>query len=896
MVKHYTSYQRTQRLMRMLCTCMCVLLFALGCEQNEEPASYVPTLNTNDAIDLTRSGATFQGTAVVNPNSKGQKLEIGFLYSTSASLNDAQEVIATSTEGNNYTATVTGLEPGQTYYYCIFARSGKAISQGKTNSFDTDEAVVPTLSVATESNLTESSVSLKAQIVDDGGSSPTVKGFIYTLYIENAGDPILGEGETAEATGNDMDFSTALSGLNPNTAYLVRPYATNEAGTGYGESVVFTTKPLMLPVVEVNPVEAPGAYSATVHGTVTEDYGFTPTVYGFVYSSESNRPTLESSQYVTATGNNALFTGTLANLAANTTYFLRAYATNEKGTGYSDAIEFTTDNEQVVSLTQATVTDLTSSSATITVQKATTPGTVISAQGICYGTSANPDINGNGTKIVDKSGSTKEVKASLTNLSESGTYHARAYAISRDGIFYSSDIVFTTETSFSPSLDGMPDIYDLTETGAKFRHMIASNGGLTITEKGFVYSSSNPAPTLDNSTKLAATDPGNDITAVVDGLSGGTIYYVRSFATNAKGTSYSQVAEFTTAAHTVPEVSALNIYDIHDDNVMTEAFISNKGGDGEVISECGFVISPSYYNSEPSVDGWGCITFPCDTQNDELKIKLTGLSYSTLYSIRAYAKNAIGYGYSHTLEFETGTSTTPELGNFICTGTSHHSLSFSFDIVTNGGAEITEYGFRWYKSNDGSNTTADVKGELNGNVVSATITDLDDDTGYRVWGYAKNKNGETTCYGESYSFYTDKLPPLPGDNPLPDDKDHTTLPKLHYPNVSEIYATSAWVSSGINNTGNMEITEKGFLYAVDDGSALTLDNANAIKIVVNRAGDSVSVKLTGLTGNTRYRGCAYAINGKGVGYSSQRTFTTENADKPTPGEGDNPTPDTNINQ
>ena len=100
MVKHYTSYQRTQRLMRLLCTCMCVLLFTLGCEQNEEPASYVPTLNTNDAIDLTRSGATFQGTAVVNPNSKGQKLEIGFLYSTSASLNDAQEVIASSTEGN----------------------------------------------------------------------------------------------------------------------------------------------------------------------------------------------------------------------------------------------------------------------------------------------------------------------------------------------------------------------------------------------------------------------------------------------------------------------------------------------------------------------------------------------------------------------------------------------------------------------------------------------------------------------------------------------------------------------------------------------------------------------------------------------------------------------------
>ena len=89
----------------------------------------------------------------------------------------------------------------------------------------------------------------------------------------------------------------------------------------------------------------------------------------------------------------------------------------------------------------------------------------------------------------------------------------------------------------------------------------------------------------------------------------------------------------------------------------------------------------------------------------------------------------------------------------------------------------------------------------------------------------------------------------------------------------------------------MEITEKGFLYAVDNGTELTMDNAT--KIVVTSESDSFSTKLTNLTGNTRYRVRAYAINAKGVGYSSERTFTTESSDKPAPGADDNPTPDAN---
>ena len=136
---------------------------------------------------------------------------------------------------------------------------------------------------------------------------------------------------------------------------------------------------------------------------------------------------------------------------------------------------------------------------------------------------------------------------------------------------------------------------------------------------------------------------------------------------------------------------------------------------------------------------------------------------------------------------------------------------------------------------------------------------------------------------------TNKLPPNPDDNPTPDDDDNTRKPKLNYLNYSEVYATTAWLNCSISDEGNLPITEKGFIYKVKDGTEVTVDNGT--KVVVTTSGTNMKTKLTGLTGKTQYSVRAYAINSKGIGYSSERYFTTEDADKPGPDDGDNPTPE-----
>lgn len=875
MVKHYES-KRTDALCR-ACIFLFLLLFAIGCEEDKEPALYMPTLATNTATGQSRFGATIQGTVTPHEGSSAD-YTVGFLYSTSASLANPQEIEATPGEGNNYTATLQGLQPGQTYYYCIFARSGDAMVKGKTSNFDTDAATRPAISVVTTADITEESVQLQAEVTDNGGYEPDIRGFVYAPYIENGPDLNINNDETIVAFG--QDFTATLSGLKPNTTYSVRAYATSGAGTGYGEPVQFTTTASKIPIVIANgqgslgdvPVDA-AAYTAVLTGAVTADHGLAVSEVGFCWSAESRQPTVEQSQSVKLDGADAKrFSANIEGLMANTRYYVRAYAKNEKGTGYSATVEFTSDTEQVVSLTQAMVTAFTASTATISAQMTTTEKTKVLEKGVCYGTALNPDVNG--TKLKDASTDAKLVTATLTGLKEGQVYHARAYAVTRDGTFYSGDVQFQTETTYAPTLTTIT-VYDKTETGVKIRSSVATNGGLDITEKGIVYSSTEAEPTLEKGTKVVATGEGNDISVTLSNLKGGTTYYARAYATNAKGTGYGVVGEFATAQHTVPVVGSLNVSSIGDDNAQASAFLSNIGGEGEVISERGFVLS---VGSEPTVEGCDFKIVSTAT-TEEFTAKLTKLSYSTLYNIRAYAINKVGTGYSQMLQFETGHSTTPSLGELKCVKAEAHSLQLEFPVTNNGGATLTEYGVML-------DNTQDVKGKLDGNRVTLTLTSLKENTSYTVRGYAANKNGKVWTNTEY--FNTAKLPPSGGDNPLPGDNDGMKKPNVGYTTVYDIGATSAWVGANINDDGKSAITEQGFLWAEGEGDELTVDNATKIKMPVG--GKVMRTKISGLKGTTRYRVRAYAINAKGVGYGGQQWFTTESADKPEPGEGDNPTP------
>jgi len=82
--------------------------------------------------------------------------------------------------------------------------------------------------------------------------------------------------------------------------------------------------------------------SATSGGDITDAGGADITRKGVCWSASQNPTILD---FATDEGNNpSNYTSTIAGLTANTTYYVRAYATNSKGTGYGNELEFVAEN------------------------------------------------------------------------------------------------------------------------------------------------------------------------------------------------------------------------------------------------------------------------------------------------------------------------------------------------------------------------------------------------------------------------------------------------------------------------------------------------------------------------------------------------------------------------
>ena len=106
--------------------------------------------------------------------------------------------------------------------------------------------------------------------------------------------------------------------------------------------------------------------------------------YGHVWSTSAN-PTIDLSTktQLGKTQSTGAFNSTLTNLSANTTYHVRAYATNEIGTSYGDEVTFVTKLGDL-SLTTAQVTSITHQAATSGGTITALGGNTVTERGVCW--------------------------------------------------------------------------------------------------------------------------------------------------------------------------------------------------------------------------------------------------------------------------------------------------------------------------------------------------------------------------------------------------------------------------------------------------------------------------------------------------------------------------------
>ena len=100
------------------------------------------------------------------------------------------------------------------------------------------------------------------------------------------------------------------------------------------------------PTVTTNDITNITSISAICGGNVTSDGNGAVTARGVCWSTNPN-PTINDNKTSDGSGTEN-FTSNLTNLTENTTYYVRAYATNEKGTSYGEEKNFTTlDNQEI---------------------------------------------------------------------------------------------------------------------------------------------------------------------------------------------------------------------------------------------------------------------------------------------------------------------------------------------------------------------------------------------------------------------------------------------------------------------------------------------------------------------------------------------------------------------
>jgi uncharacterized protein YjiK len=385
---------------------------------------------------------------------------------------------------------------------------------------------------------TATSTTVFADVASDGGAAVTERGVVYSTSNST---PTISDTKVVVA-GTTGGLTAELTGLNGGTTYYFRAFATNSAGTSYSATASFTTTASIPTVTTTSPATAVTKTTATVAGTVTSDSGATVTERGVVYSTTNNPPTTADSKQIVA-GTTGALTANITGLTETTTYHSRAYAINEHGTAYGDVVSFTTTAYEVPTVTTTSpATSITATSATVSGVISSDGGTVITERGIVYSSSNNTPTTETRLTV---SGTTGSLSRSITGLTASTTYYARAYATNAEGTAYGDVVTFTTTANGSLIVTTTSPATSIAITSATVSGTISSDGGAEITERGVLYSSVNNQPTLSDSKKVVTGTTGA-LSASLTGLTANTTYYARVYATNSEGTTYGNVITFKT--------------------------------------------------------------------------------------------------------------------------------------------------------------------------------------------------------------------------------------------------------------------------------------------------------------------------------------------------------------
>lgn len=494
-----------------------VLLVLPSCQKDEVDGStaYMPMIVKDVFFDRVTAQASLVHAS--------DALEKGFLISTAADFSpeNTSSVSADRVEGNYFCTTIVGLEAGTQYYVrpYLVRGSGNRL-EGTFCSFRTPLYKIYPMTIASlaegeqVADVTAKSAVVLAQALSLGNEDPSLidpsivgtSGNSANMGVFNAVQ-VLEKGayywtdEQSEAHAGKvaitsfspvaaMDYlDVALSGLNPDTEYNVKLYARNGLNLipapyaiyhevyAQPQSFRFRTKPLLAPSPETTPRPSPDtdvtARTAVLYGSSTD--GNDPECeFGFYYGlteSDLVRIVADKVERQTDEAGNSVreFQVTVRDLQVNSSYFVKAFARNDRVESYGETVTIhtagpsapiivTTENEyawRVAHFTPQTIvirtdvmsdggSDLTKMGVLIADRLEDVENATLDALGVARNCSQSE---------FDET--TSVILTTVDNLSGGKTYYYKPYAVNGEGACYGD--VLTVRT---PVSGGAQFVYD----------------------------------------------------------------------------------------------------------------------------------------------------------------------------------------------------------------------------------------------------------------------------------------------------------------------------------------------------------------------------------------------------------------------------------------------------
>jgi len=497
----------------------------------------------------------------------------------------------------------------------------------------------PFVSTSRITDITGTTAKCGGNITSDCGATILSRGVCWSTNAR----PTTADSKSVD--GADIgQYISSITGLSAGTTYHVRAYATNSAGTRYGEDITFST--WGEPIVTSRPATNISETGATLNGTVNAN-GL-PTTVTFEYQYDDGRGWKEVSQTVTAvqsplTGNTETEVSATLTGLADGTYTYRVKAENSLGTVLYPVQESFDIGGQAPLATTLAATNLASGTATLNCTA--NAGSILTGVYFEYGTTTNYGQEAFGGNITGDTST--NVSGCITGLTNGFTYHYRVRAANFIGLAYGNDMEFTLNAPTAETLEAT----DLTSTTATLNGIVNANSFLS--NVSFEYGTTTSYGQEVTSVQGPVTgNEGTNVSAALTGMTCGIEYHYRVKAENSYGISYGSDKTIKTgllSLITTPVSAITATTAISGGAIIIEcpySSITHRGIEWWIVGHSGIGGGRGPYSFPPHIIKEG-------TATGSFTINMTGLRPSTAYYVRAYATDNVGTTYGKTVYFKT---------------------------------------------------------------------------------------------------------------------------------------------------------------------------------------------------------------------------------------------------